>query len=127
MEVLKTCVTEALRHLPLPPTAKWPEGVWDVEVMRHGTMSAEIFAPHGRDYQSPHAQDELYIVVGGAAQLHAGDAQPLACASGDLLFVPAGMTHHFENISDDFTAWVIFYGPPGGELPTHPTKTDLHA
>jgi mannose-6-phosphate isomerase-like protein (cupin superfamily) len=35
--------------------------------------------------------------------------------SGDLLFVPAGETHRFEEFSDDFAAWVIFYGPEGGE------------
>jgi hypothetical protein len=25
------------------------------------------------------------------------------------------MEHHFENFSDDFATWVIFYGPDGGE------------
>jgi mannose-6-phosphate isomerase-like protein (cupin superfamily) len=35
--------------------------------------------------------------------------------AGDLLFVPAGETHRFETFSGDFTAWVIFYGPEGGE------------
>jgi hypothetical protein len=27
-----------------------------------------------------------------------------------VLFVPAGMIHHFEKFSDDFATWVIFYG-----------------
>lgn len=30
---------------------------------------------------------------------------------GDVLFVPAGVPHLFEDISDE----VVFYGPPGGE------------
>jgi hypothetical protein len=25
------------------------------------------------------------------------------------------MEHYFENFSDDFAVWVIFYGPDGGE------------
>jgi len=32
-----------------------------------------------------------------------------------MLFVPAGVEHRFENFSDDFATWVIFYGPEGGE------------
>jgi mannose-6-phosphate isomerase-like protein (cupin superfamily) len=34
---------------------------------------------------------------------------------GDLLFVPARQPHRFENFSWDLQAWVIFYGPEGGE------------
>ena len=32
-----------------------------------------------------------------------------------LLFVPAGMEHRFEDLSEDFGTWVVFYGPAGGE------------
>ena len=34
---------------------------------------------------------------------------------GDLLFVPAGVIHRFEEFSDDLVVWVVFYGPEGGE------------
>ncbi len=34
---------------------------------------------------------------------------------GDLLFVPAGVVHRFEEFTDDLVVWVVFYGPPGGE------------
>lgn len=34
---------------------------------------------------------------------------------GDVFFVAAGAEHHFEDFSDDFATWVIFYGPAGGE------------
>ena len=34
---------------------------------------------------------------------------------GEALFVPAGDTHRFEDFSDDFAVWVVFYGPKGGE------------
>jgi hypothetical protein len=34
---------------------------------------------------------------------------------GELLFVPAGVVHRFEDFSDDFATWVMFYGPEGGE------------
>ena len=28
---------------------------------------------------------------------------------------PARVEHRFEDFSDDFAVWVIFYGPEGGE------------
>jgi mannose-6-phosphate isomerase-like protein (cupin superfamily) len=34
---------------------------------------------------------------------------------GEVLFVPAGIEHRFEDFSDDFATWVFFYGPEGGE------------
>jgi mannose-6-phosphate isomerase-like protein (cupin superfamily) len=34
---------------------------------------------------------------------------------GDILFVPAGAIHRFEDFTADFATWVIFYGPEGGE------------
>ena len=41
--------------------------------------------------------------------------QRMNCAPGDALFVPAGVTHRFEKMSDDFVTWAVFYGPQGGE------------
>ena len=36
--------------------------------------------------------------------------------TGAFLFVAAGQPHRFEEFTDDFAAWVLFYGPPGGEV-----------
>ena len=33
-----------------------------------------------------------------------------------VLFVPAGVEHRFDDFSDDFAAWVVFFGPKGGEV-----------
>jgi uncharacterized protein YjlB len=38
-----------------------------------------------------------------------------AVEPGSFLFVPAGAVHCFEDFSSDFTVWVAFYGPEGGE------------
>ncbi len=37
---------------------------------------------------------------------------------GDVLIVPTGLVHRFENFSDDFATWVVFWGPKGGESKT---------
>ena len=40
---------------------------------------------------------------------------PFEAAAGDAFFVAAGVVHQFENFSEDFVTWVVFYGPQGGE------------
>jgi len=82
--------------------------------LEHGTLEVGVYAPRGEDPQSPHTRDEVYVVVHGRGLFRRGDAVA-PFGPGDLLFVPAGQTHRFERFSDDFAAWVIFYGPEGGE------------
>lgn len=103
-----------LDQLPKPATAKWREGVWDVEAFKHGTMLLEVFAPRGRDYQTPHTQDELYFVMKGRGEFVV-ENERIPFETGDALFVAAGKAHHFEHFSDDFVTWVVFWGPQGGE------------
>lgn len=83
-------------------------------VMQHGSMSVEYFSPQKTDTQTPHEQDELYIVARGHGNFNR-NGEKLDCKAGDVLFVPAGMDHRFEQFSDDFATWVVFYGPKGGE------------
>ena len=97
-----------------PASVDWPEGEPFIDAMRRGTMSLEVFAPRGADHQTPHEQDELYIVATGTARFdHAGAVASVA--AGDALFVPAGEPHHFLDMSEDFVTWVVFWGPKGGE------------
>jgi mannose-6-phosphate isomerase-like protein (cupin superfamily) len=85
-------------------------------MFRHGTLLLGLYAPEGSDPQEPHEQDEVYIVATGTAEF-VREAERVNVGPGDALFVPARMGHRFENFSDDFTAWVVFYGPQGGEAP----------
>ncbi len=83
-------------------------------LLKRGTLEVGMYAPRDRDPQQPHLQDELYVVVRGSSTFVRGD-ESRACGPGDVLFVPAGMLHHFEGFTEDFAAWAVFYGPPGGE------------
>jgi len=66
--------------------------------------------------QVPHFQDEVYVIVRGRGVLcHDGERDPFE--AGDLLFVAAGTQHCFEDFTGDLAVWVLFYGPPGGEVP----------
>lgn len=93
---------------PIPP------GYRSAELMRHGSMVLRYYAPKGSDPQTPHEQDEIYIVAGGHGTfLCAG--RRVVFGPGDALFAPAGAEHRFESFSADFGTWVVFYGPKGGE------------
>jgi len=94
--------------------APLPAGRRSAELLRHGSLELRYYAPRGMDPQAPHDRDELYIVVSGKGSLVRG-GERVACGAGDALFVPAKMEHRFEDFSSDFAAWVVFFGPQGGE------------
>ena len=100
---------DLLAKLPLPATERWPDGVRFVEAFAKDGFELELYAPRGVDSQSPHARDELYVIVAGRAALDIAGVTH-ACAPGDALFVPARTEHRFTDISDDFATWAIFWG-----------------
>jgi mannose-6-phosphate isomerase-like protein (cupin superfamily) len=76
-----------------------------VTLLRHGSLEVE-----------PHRRDELYLIVSGSGRFdNGGEVQPFG--PGDLIFVPAQRPHRFIQFTDDFSTWVVFYGPDGGEHP----------
>lgn len=82
--------------------------------IKHGSMRTGLYAPRGEDDQAPHEQDELYIVASGTGTfVKNGEKRPFK--PGDAIFVEAHAFHHFEDFSEDFVTWVIFWGPKGGE------------
>ena len=83
-------------------------------LFKHGTLAVEVYKPHKVDLQQPHSRDEVYIVISGSGEF-VNNGERTSFKTGDFLFVPAGIEHRFENFTDDFSTWVIFYGPEGGE------------
>ena len=99
---------EQAKMLPIP------SGQRSVPVLTHGSLLVKYYAPKGIDQQTPHTRDELYVVIQGSGWFICGD-QRLPFDIGDVLFVPAGVVHRFEDFTGDFCVWVVFYGPEGGE------------
>jgi len=93
-----------------------PKGERSVSGFRHGTLEVKLYAPRGHDPQTPHRLDEVYVVIRGTGEFVHGDRRD-RFEPGDLLFVPAGVVHRFEDFTDDLMVWVMFYGPDGGEEP----------
>ena len=92
-----------------------PEGKRFRYPIRHGTMRVGVYAPRPpHDPQSPHDQDEIYIVIAGSGTFAKGEERR-PFRAGDVIFVEAGIPHRFEGFGEDFATWVVFWGPPGGE------------
>lgn len=89
------------------------DGLYGV-LLQNGSMELGYYKPVGSDDQSPHDQDEIYIVQSGTGTMIRNGEKSLF-ATGDALFVAAGVEHRFVDFSDDFACWVIFWGPAGGE------------
>jgi mannose-6-phosphate isomerase-like protein (cupin superfamily) len=103
-------------HFTLEEGRKSPiaAGQRSAQLFSHGSMKLRYYAPKGVDEQTPHQQDEVYVVVSGDGRFQNGtEFHPFQ--TGDVLFVPAGREHRFLEFSADFATWVIFYGPAGGE------------
>lgn len=74
-----------------------------------GTYSIAV---NGVDRQSPHTEDEVYVVTNGRASF-VDDAGRTSIGPGDVLFVRAGVPHRFEDVTEDL-ALVVVFGPPEG-------------
>jgi len=77
-------------------------------LLRHGTVEVGFYAPRGVDDQAPHDRDEAYVVISGAGWFVNG-ADRHRFSPGDLLFVPRGVVHRFEEFSTDLALWVLFW------------------
>jgi mannose-6-phosphate isomerase-like protein (cupin superfamily) len=112
---MKASLAELLSRIPGRPSEEWPEGERYTPAFSRGSMSVGLYAPVGADPQKPHARDEIYIIHTGTGELVI-DGVRNACRPGDVFFVGSGAEHRFEKFSEDFSTWVVFWGPPGGEL-----------
>jgi mannose-6-phosphate isomerase-like protein (cupin superfamily) len=66
----------------------------------------------GFDDQSPHNEDEIYVVQSGRATV----VTPSGTADvgpGAVIYVPAGEEHQFTSITEDL-ALLVFFAPPYG-------------
>ena len=80
-------------------------------------FDVSLYKPEKTDPQTPHARDELYVIASGSGKFFCG-GETTAVTTGDVLFVAAGVEHRFENFTDDFATWVVFFGRRPGK-PAH--------
>lgn len=85
-----------------------PDNLATPILSRHD-VETEFYAPRGVDPQTPRDQDELYFVARGSGWFVA-EGQRRRFSAGDLIFVPARAEHRFEEFTEDFATWVVFFG-----------------
>ncbi len=61
------------------------------------------------DPQSPHTEDELYVVMAGRGRIVVGE-EDRAVETGSVVFVGAGVSHKFVDITERLVILVAF-GP----------------
>ena len=70
----------------------------------------------GTDPQSPHTEDELYVVMSGQATVTVGGDER-AVRAGSMVFVAAGVPHRFHDITERLVL-VVAFGPAEGSRAT---------
>jgi mannose-6-phosphate isomerase-like protein (cupin superfamily) len=80
------------------------------EVFVDGELEIRFAARPTNGPQVPHQRDEIYLVAAGTGRYRVADSV-YQVGPGDLLFCAARVAHGFEDISEDFSVWVMFYGP----------------
>lgn len=88
-------------------------GDW-VEQLRTPDLSVGTYCipAGGLDTQSPHTEDEIYVVTAGRAKIVTPDGAA-EVEQGSVIFVPAGEEHRFDEVTEDLALLVVF-GPAYG-------------
>ena len=82
------------------------------EWVRSASLSAGVYRLHAgeADNQSPHAEDEVYVVTAGSAELEV-DGHRTPMGPGSVAFVPRRAPHRFVDITEDLEVSVVFAPP----------------
>jgi mannose-6-phosphate isomerase-like protein (cupin superfamily) len=90
-----------------------PANDW-VEQLRVPDLSVGTYCipAGGVDNQSPHTEDEVYVVTAGRARIVTPDGTA-EVGPGSVIFVPAGEEHRFDEVTEDLALLVVF-GPAYG-------------
>lgn len=79
------------------------------EWVRVDALSAGVYRipAGGVDDQSPHQEDEVYVVTAGAAQLEV-DGRRTPVGPGSVAYVPRLLDHRFVEVTEDLEVSVVF-------------------
>ncbi|MGH8892419.1 MAG: cupin domain-containing protein [Actinomycetes bacterium] len=85
-----------------------PYGEW----VRSWALSSGVYrlAAGSADGQSPHDEDEVYVVTAGVADLEV-DGMRTPVRAGSVAYVPRRVPHRFVDITEDLEVAVVFAPP----------------
>ena len=70
-------------------------------------MGLYVLPSGGEDLQSPHKQDEVYVIEAGKAILDV-EGKDHKVSKGSIVFVKARAKHHFHSIEEELKVLVFF-------------------
>ena len=101
-----------------PPPAGAEPNDWIVHLSTDDLSLGTYCIPAGGlDDQSPHTEDEIYVVQTGRATL-VTTSGTAAVGPGSVIFVPAGEQHKFTEVTEDLALLVVFAPPYGSRAPS---------
>ncbi len=80
-----------------------------MEFLREPAMSAGLYIlpTSSEDPQSPHTEDEVYVVLNGRGSIQLpGEDRPVV--KGSMAYVPAHTEHRFHSIEEPLEVLVLF-------------------
>ena len=88
------------------------------EFIRSGSLSVGLYVLEAGDVdgQSPHREDEVYVVLAGRSRFTAGE-ESRDVSRGDVIFVAAGVPHHFHDVTERLELIVVFAPPESSPTP----------
>lgn len=99
-------------------------------LLETGPLRVLAFIPQGWDRQTTHAEDEIYLIAEGTGLLWTLE-RTFAAQKGDLLVIPNGITHWFDDYSAGFRVWTLFADaldplsrPSSPTVPASPDSAD---
>jgi cytidylate kinase len=87
-----------------------------LEALRGSQLSVGLYKLRKgqEDEQSPHPEEEAYVVLEGRARFRMGD-EDVAVSPGYVFTVPARVEHRFHSIEEDLLL-LVFFAPPEGSV-----------
>jgi mannose-6-phosphate isomerase-like protein (cupin superfamily) len=93
-----------------PPRDEDGHGYRDVLSSERLSVGFAVWPAGGTDRQRPHAEDEVYHVVAGRGVIDV-EGEGRDVGPGSVVFVAAGVAHHFHSIEEELRV-LVFWAPP---------------
>jgi mannose-6-phosphate isomerase-like protein (cupin superfamily) len=83
------------------------------QVLNRSNVAVTIYGIDGLETIAEDAEaDILYVIISGYGVLRCRDGARVEFTAGDVMMVPAGAWHRFEETSPKFSTWRIVVGNP---------------
>ena len=93
------------------------------QVLTRSHLAVTILGTDGLEVIVEGAEaDIVYVIISGYGVLRCRDGARIEFTAGDVMMVPAGAWHQFEEVSPKFRTWRIVVGQPadGGAAEVEP-------